>query len=204
MPLVFFNTTQPMAMTYTARRGMFDLWAGRLEPMRRESVMDCAASRSAHGQLWSRVSWMGARCFTTRHFETVRIGPRGEASNNGRRQEDAAVRRLHPLSHMTFIHESGHHLYGLGDEYVYDPPGGSHDAQSTPANVFDSEDDCKSSIVDEGFAGATCVAVNSDWRIDSSCGEIMGDYGPASQWCDSSGKALLNTFNACLNGKCFE
>jgi hypothetical protein len=99
------------------------------------------------------------------------------------------------------LHESGHFLYGLGDEYV----GGGNWSISTPKNVVSSKSDCESSSTADGLPTSQCVQIGTSgtWRNDDGQATTMEDRVLSSDWRTLSGKAMGNRLSACINGECY-
>jgi hypothetical protein len=100
-----------------------------------------------------------------------------------------------------FVHEMGHYVFGLGDEYV----GGGNSAVSTPRNVHGSEGACQSTSTSEGLTSANCMQIGSSgtWRNDDGQLTTMEDRNLASDWRTLSGRALGNRLSACTGGQCY-
>jgi len=98
-------------------------------------------------------------------------------------------------------HESGHFLYGLGDEYV----GGGNSSISTPKNVYSSKASCDSNATANSLPTSQCVQIGTTgtWRNDDSQDTTMEDRVLSSDWRTLSGKALGNMLSKCSNGSCY-
>ncbi|MFY0563806.1 hypothetical protein ACN28E_08165 [Archangium lansingense] len=99
------------------------------------------------------------------------------------------------------LHESGHFLFGLGDEYV----GGGNTSVSSPRNVVGSQADCQSASSSNSLPSSQCVQIGTSgtWRNDDGQATTMEDRVPTSDWRTLSGSALNNRINACVNGACY-
>jgi hypothetical protein len=114
-----------------------------------------------------------------------------------------------PVSVRTFVHESGHSVFGLKDEYCCD----SHYAANPPnPNIFASHSDCTDYAGDNGLAAASCVnfcpaysgncGSTGFWKIDPDvdvmrCSQACGLCGGADAMCQF-GSACLKRVNAIL------
>jgi hypothetical protein len=106
-----------------------------------------------------------------------------------------------PVSYRTFVHESGHSLFGLKDEYCCD----SHYATNPPdPNIFSSASSCHDYADDNGMARADCVnfcpaysgncGSTGFWKIDPEVCVMR-----CSQSCNLCGAAGMCQFGeACL------
>lgn len=104
---------------------------------------------------------------------------------------------------LRYIHESGHFLHGLGDEYCCN---GGYVTVATPPNLHSSEADCHTTVASIGVATSLCVQIGTTgiWRIDDTSAEIMDDdHNTGSDWRDAAGRAVGNRFQACFNGNCY-
>ena len=99
------------------------------------------------------------------------------------------------------VHESGHFLFGLGDEY----DGGGNVSVSNPKNVFSSESACQSASTTAGLPTAQCAQIGTtgNWRNDDGQDTTMEDRVLGSDWRTLSGKAMSNQVVACTGGSCY-
>jgi len=99
------------------------------------------------------------------------------------------------------LHESGHFLFGLGDEYV----GGGNSAISTPKNVYASKASCDSNATANSLPTAQCVQIGTTgtWRNDDGQPTTMEDRVLNSDWRTFAGKAMGNMVSRCVNGACY-
>jgi hypothetical protein len=101
-----------------------------------------------------------------------------------------------------FVHESGHFLYGLADEYG----DGGQVSMSEPPNVFDTPESC-SDILDEFGDSAVCKEFGHDeksYRVHTTDPETMKTRFFTSDFRNTSDAAIQNRFNQCATGKCYE
>jgi hypothetical protein len=109
-------------------------------------------------------------------------------------------------SAQTFLHESGHFLHGLGDEYCCD--GGYYTKVAQYPNLFASETACKQAAQAQNFNQKSCVAIGSSgkWHLNRP-GEIMGSsgshYSNEDDWYHFSKMSVLYRFGKCAMGKCY-
>jgi hypothetical protein len=108
-----------------------------------------------------------------------------------------------PLSDATWalLHEAGHYLFGLGDEYV----GGGNASVSQPKNVYSSKATCESNSTANGLPATQCVQIGmtGTWRNDDGQLTTMEDRNLASDWRTLSGKAMSNMVTKCTSGSCY-
>jgi hypothetical protein len=99
------------------------------------------------------------------------------------------------------LHESGHFLFGLGDEYV----GGGNASVSTPKNVEASKAACEATSTTYGVPTAQCVQIGTSgtWRNDDGQSTTMEDRTLASDWRTLSAKALGTHVSRCTSGACY-
>lgn len=101
-----------------------------------------------------------------------------------------------------YVHETGHFLQGLGDEYCCD---GGYFFVSTPGNVFASLAACQTAANGIGVDQALCVQIAAtppQWRMDDGQPSIMEDEGANANWRTASRRALENRLGACVTGNC--
>jgi hypothetical protein len=99
------------------------------------------------------------------------------------------------------LHEAGHFLFGLGDEYV----GGGNSSISDPRNVHGSEAACQSNSTARGQPSSQCVQIGmtGTWRNDDGVATTMEDRTLASDFRTLSGNAMSNRVSACVGGACY-
>ena len=102
---------------------------------------------------------------------------------------------------VLYMHESGHFLQGLGDEYCCD---GGYFFVSTPGNVFASQAACQTAATGIGLAQTLCVQIGTtgQWRMDDGLLSTMEDGGVNVDWRTASRRALENRLAACVTGNC--
>ncbi len=100
-----------------------------------------------------------------------------------------------------FLHESGHYLFGLGDEYV----GGGNFSISSPLNIYASKASCESSSLSNSLPSTQCVQIGTSgtWRNDDGQATTMEDRTLSSDWRTFSAKALGTRLSACIGGACY-
>jgi hypothetical protein len=98
----------------------------------------------------------------------------------------------------TFVHESGHFLHGLGDEY--------RRSVALPAcrNVFPSQAECQADAPGHNADPADCVQIGSTgtWRNDNGNPEIMATSDENNDWQDDSLVCMTRRFLSCSQGVC--
>lgn len=102
-----------------------------------------------------------------------------------------------------FMHESGHFLHGLGDEYCCN---GGYFSASNPRNIDTSKANCDATATSIGVATSLCVQIGTSgrWRITDGSADITEDGGnTAADWRDAAARVLGNRMTACSNGNCY-
>ncbi len=90
-----------------------------------------------------------------------------------------------PVSYRTFVHESGHSVFGLGDEYCCD----SHYWYNPPnPNIFPYESTCEDYADDNGLAAASCV---------NFCPKNSGNCGSTGFWKTDPETDVMRCSQAC-------
>lgn len=99
------------------------------------------------------------------------------------------------------LHEAGHFLFGLGDEYV----GGGNWSISNPKNVLASEALCQSTSTANSLPSSQCVQIGTSgtWRNDDGVATTMEDRTTASDFRTLAGRAMSNKVVDCVNGACY-
>jgi hypothetical protein len=107
-----------------------------------------------------------------------------------------------PNAYVTYAHESGHFLFGMGDEYQ----GARSIGQSVPPNTFETPEACEQTATAYGFSTEWCVPIPSSplWRITDGSPEIMAVTIPFSwyDWQDTNKIVFDRQMAACLSGAC--
>lgn len=111
-----------------------------------------------------------------------------------------------------YMHESGHFLHELADEYACD---GGHVGFSDPKNVFASENECKDAVakaalpgtckemLDRG-TGTQCPDGNRFWHLDNGTVGLMTKSDDTNiEWQGFSLLVVTQRFAACRNGSCY-
>lgn len=183
------NPATPFSRFYsTVHRDMFNLWAG---PAGGDGEDGCVRSLSgAAATVGSALDGQAImHSLPFRDCADIALGGLGtvEATNAG--------------AAGLYIHESGHFLQGLGDEYCCD---GGYFFLSTPGNVFPSLAACQSAADGVGLAQALCVQIGTtgQWHMDDGQPSIMAGGGVDADWRTASGRAVGNRFAACVTGNC--
>jgi len=188
---VFFNTTDAFAQDYTLWRRVHNLWAGPFGA----TASGCTR---AFGGLSANVAAAtdgDAIVHTTNFRDCAAIALGGGGSVWAQAGDPAWL----------FVHESGHFIHGLGDEYCCD---GGYASVSTPRNIFGTQVTCQSAATALGLATSTCAQINPaaaspSWHIDIGQNETMRDRTLTSDFRASSERAVSNRISACLNGSCY-
>jgi len=99
------------------------------------------------------------------------------------------------------LHESGHFLFGMGDEY----DGGGNFAISNPKNVVSSQAICQSTSTTNSLPTAQCAQIGATgtWRNDNAVATTMEDRTLGSDFQTLAGKVMANKVVDCVNGACY-
>lgn len=99
------------------------------------------------------------------------------------------------------VHESGHFLFGLGDEYS----GGGNSAVSLPKNVLGSQSSCQSTSTANSLPSGQCVQIGTTgtWRNDDGQISMMASSSLDSDFRTLSLRAVSNMVSACSGGSCY-
>jgi hypothetical protein len=89
-----------------------------------------------------------------------------------------------PYSYDTFVHESGHALFDLADQYDDSPGCGTHYFQGSPyPNIFDTKSDCEAnSVHPEDCESTRFTSCDGGWWKADADGSVM-DNCPGSTVC---------------------
>ena len=110
----------------------------------------------------------------------------------------------------TLIHETGHALFGLIDEYCCDT---SYSSQPCMKNLYASLASCQSDAPNVGLPASNCTQLTNGtttlnfWRIDptTSPGCMMGpsQHSSTSIFREACARRLSWRYGKCLGGNCF-
>lgn len=184
----FFNPGQQFAGTYSAFNGTFNLWAGPA------GADGNGCTRTWAPALADIVSSMDGSAIL--HRTAFRDCSNISLGGSGTVQATAGA----PAVILT--HESGHFLFGQGDEYCCD---GGYGFAGSCGNVFGTQADCQAAAV----GGGTCVKIISGandtnmWRGDTGQPETMANASFGSDWRDNSHKCVVDRIFGCSNPTCY-
>jgi len=185
---VFYTDTNPFSSWTRAYKSYFNLWAGPAGADGTGCTRTFAAPAST-----VRAAFDGTAILHRNEFrDCASLSLGGGAGTVQTTLTDAAY---------ALVHESGHFLFGLGDEYV----GGGNVAISTPKNVEPSKAACEATSTAFGVPAAQCVQIGNTgkWRNDDGQLTTMEDRNLASDWRTLSIKALATQISNCINGSCY-
>ncbi|MEO8380714.1 MAG: hypothetical protein ABI779_13705 [Acidobacteriota bacterium] len=109
----------------------------------------------------------------------------------------------------TLIHETGHALFGLMDEYCCDS---SYASQPCQKNLYDSLASCQSDAPNVGLPASNCTQLAGTttlnfWRIDPTSGPgcMMGpgQHSSTSEFREACKRRMQWRYGKCLGGDCF-
>ena len=185
---VFFNTTDLFANAYTGDRQFFNLWAGPFGA----NAEGCTRTFSGDAQAVS-VVFDGSAILHRNAFRdcaSITAGGGGAGAVQATETDPAWI----------LVHESGHFLFGLSDEYV----GGGYIATMPCNNVYASSQACQTAAPGVGATIAQCLQIGATgfWRI-STANETMANRVLQSDFRDDSARCFTNRIASCYNGACY-
>lgn len=101
-------------------------------------------------------------------------------------------------------HESGHFLYGQGDEYACD---GSHRTVGSCKNIFSSASDCVAYAINWNLRAGECEEMVCNdipvaWRLGRG-NSVMRDRDLLAEWHSANRKCVQDRINTCESGVCY-
>lgn len=193
----YFNSVQEFGKIYTTTRESFTLWAapeGADEDRCGRGITFDGTARAAAAYTDGEVV-VHDDANNQRACASISLGGSAWIWGND------------PQSGETFVHESGHMLYALGDEYCCD---GGYGSGSTPRNVHPSKAACESVAMSIGVSTSLCVQIANPpmttnfWRITDGTPEIMAEsQNTNADWRDASNLARGRQMRQCFVGKCY-
>jgi hypothetical protein len=185
---LFYNDTNQFSVWTRTFRNIFNVWAGPVGA-------DAEGCTRTFGTPAStvRAAFDGTAILHRNDFrDCASISLGGGAGSSQTNLGDAS---------WVLLHESGHFLFGLGDEY----DGGGNSSISTPKNVFSSESACQSASTSSSLPTSQCAQIGATgtWRNDDGQDTTMEDRVLTSDWRTLSGRAMGNRLNACTGGACY-
>jgi hypothetical protein len=188
----FFNETQVLSRRYSFYIEAFNLWAG---PFGADAeARDCTREYVGEADRISAAVDVGVILHTREFRDCSSWGPGGAASG-GSVQTSVAD----PVS--LFVHESGHFLFGLSDEYCCD--GGYDPGQACPT-VYVTQQACEAAAPSAGASPNQCSIINTAtgadvWRIGTAL-ETMDNQGPMTNFRDDGGRCVEGLLKSCSTG----
>lgn len=185
---LFYTDTNSYSSWTRTWKNIFNIWAGPTGADGQDCTRTFAAPASAVRAAFDGTTILHRDAF--RDCASISLG--GGAGTTQTNLGDAA---------WVMLHEAGHFLFGLGDEYV----GGGNSSISTPRNVYSSTATCESNSTANSLPSSQCVQIGTTgtWRNDDGQATTMEDRVLTSDWRTLSGKAMGNRLSACLNGACY-
>lgn len=190
---VFFSEWPGFAEKYSNLRHYFDLWAFPYEGALADGVHCDHGFQGSAGLLDGMVK--GSAILHKTHFtdcSTISAGGVGSV--------DVGPYAAKP--DWLLVHESGHFLFGLADEYG----DGGQTPVSVPHNVFGTIDDCMDAASLLSVTFWTCEKFGWEketFRIATNQPETMKEESYVSDFFDSSAAAITNRINSCNSGSCY-
>jgi hypothetical protein len=187
LALHYTDTNQFSTWTRTWKN-VFNLWAGPTGADAEGCTRTFAAPASTVRAAFDGTAILHRNDF--RDCASISLG--GGAGSSQTNLSDAS---------WVLLHESGHFLFGLGDEYV----GGGNSSISNPRNVVGSQASCQSASTSNSLPTGQCVQIGTTgtWRNDDGQATTMEDRVLTSDWRTLCSRALGNRINACVSGACY-
>ena len=193
----YFNTAQEFGKVYTYTRDSFTLWSAP------EGADEDRCGRGITFDGTAKVAAAYTDGEVLIHDDPNNARACASISYGG----SAWIFGNDPQSAETFVHESGHMLYALGDEYCCD---GGYGSFSTPRNVHPSKESCETVATSIGVNTGLCSRIADPprttdfWRITDGTLEIMAESGNInSDWRDASNLARGRQIRQCFFGNCY-
>lgn len=183
----FYNTTDQFANSYGLWKNLFNLWAGP------EGADGEGCTRSFTGAAATIAGVTEGDVILHRNAfrdcASISLGGSGTTETG---LTDAA---------WVFVHESGHFLHGLGDEYV----GGGNSSVSDPNNIYGSQSSCQTAAGTLSISTGFCsqIGTTGKWRMDDGNATTMEDRVLSSDWRTASGFAISRRVTKCTSGACY-
>jgi hypothetical protein len=196
----FFTESKIFAEKFTRNRHFFDIWAFPFASATTHASANLLTCKhefyGGAGVLDGQVN--GSAVLHTKGPATgladcSSIGAGGAGS----------VDVINAKSDWKLVHESGHFLFGLADEYGT----GGQVVVSEPPNVFSSLGDCETAAPLVGASKPDCKkfgTVTETYRIETDEPETMKKQLYTSDFRNSSDAAFSNRISKCANGECYE
>lgn len=186
---VFYTDTNPFSSWTRTFRNIFNLWAGPAGTSASGCTRNFDATTDRVRGAFDGTTILHRNAF--RDCASISLG--GGAGTTETTETDAA---------WLWVHEAGHYLFGLGDEY----DGGGNAAVSDPRNVFATLAACQSASTTHGLPSGQCAQIGGTgtFRNDDGQATTMEDRVLTSDWRTLSSKAMGNLLSACVSdGACY-
>jgi hypothetical protein len=180
---LFYTDTHTFSEWTRLWKNVFNLWAGPTGGDGEGCTRTFAAPASTVRAAFDGTQILHRNAF--RDCASISLG--GGAGTAQTNLGDAA---------WVMLHEAGHFLFGLGDEYV----GGGNSSISDPKNVFSTKAACESASTTYSLPTSQCAQIGTTgtWRNDDGNDTTMEDRTLSSDWRTLAGKALSNHLSRCF------
>lgn len=185
---LFYTDTNPFSTWTRTWKNVFNVWAGPTGANAEGCTRTFGTPASTVGAAFDGTAILHRNDF--RDCASISLG-----GGSGSAQTNLAD------ASWVLLHESGHFLFGLGDEYV----GGGNSSISNPRNVVGSQANCQSVSTSNSLPTSQCsqIGTTGTWRNDDGQDTTMEDRTLASDWRTLGSRALSNRINACVGGACY-
>jgi hypothetical protein len=189
--LSYFTEGQQFAENYTRNRQYFNIWAFPFAGA--STTPNTCVRQFLNGAALLDSQMDGSAILHKTNFtDCSSIGTGGTGS----------VGAYEAKPDWLLVHESGHFLFGLADEYG----DGGQVPESEPLNVFSTLPDCETAAPLVGASKFNCKKfgwVTETYRIQTDEPETMREQLYTSDFYDSSDVAVSNRFSKCASGDCY-
>ena len=184
----FFNTTDLFANRYTGDRQFFNLWAGPFGANAEGCTRTFTGDAPAVSAIMDGSAILHRNAF--RDCGSITAGGGGAGSVDASASDPSWL----------LVHESGHFLFGLSDEYA----GGGHIPTMPCNNVYTTQAICQSAAPGVSATAGQCSQIGSTgfWRIVTA-NETMANRVLTSDFRDDAERCFSNRISACYDGDCY-
>jgi hypothetical protein len=189
---LYNNAVPPVVARYFEARQQFSYWAG---PAGADAEFPAGGwcTLNATGWVPAALAFTDGQAILHRlRFQDCSVGGPGWATVTAS-----------PNAITTYVHESGHFLFCMGDEYQ----GAERVACSDPPNTIKTQIACLQTAAAFNYPSNWCVRIANSalWRITNWSAEIMAMTLPnyTADWRDTNDYLVRQRIRACVLGACW-